>query len=427
MSIGHTKVDSKEWNRKIDKVMELQDSTICQERIIKETGVRVQEINQLIDEKTRNLELHKKIYLSQNSAIADDISLLNTQIANIVSRQNQIRQSNAEIQQTINRLLDEKRRLAQSGTDWYREAKAQFILMKHDADFNKFAQQELVSLEAQFNHGANTNWTDIAMLTQAQMLLSDVYSTALQVNESRRNYEEIQKQCITVATTILEQANEIRNNAKLDEYANLGQDIDFWTGNALKNTEDEVKQILETIKVNRNNPNFQLQELNDLLLKLDELKKKKDKIIRCAIENVGHSARAQAEVYHAGEILMNRHGFNFVGADYEMKDERRPFIARYCRAQDGMEVEFISVFDQASDNYKFIHRMNFAAYGDPNILATLQQGIINSLAASGGIRIVNQGTCAPETQLGAFNINNPQIGAQTRAAHGISNNALTFV
>lgn len=426
MSDRHKLVNPEEWERKKNKVMELQDAIECQDRIVEATENRIQEVNQLVENRTKELEVEKNNFLSQNTELANDIGRLNTRVVNLVSRQNAIQRSNAEIQQTINQLLNEKSRLAKSGTDWYREAKAQFFLMEHDADFNKFASSDLLALKAQINQGAAINWTDVAMQAQAQILLSDVYLLSLKVNESRRSYEAVQKQCVELATTILEQAQMIRKEAELDGYK-VGEDIDFWTGNALEDIERETCKALETITLRRNDPNFQESELRDLLGRLKELKDKKDDVIKCAMENVGHSEKVQAEVNFAGDILVQQHGFECIGADYEMKDERRPFIGRYCRKQDGMEVEFISAYDQASGTYIFIHRMNSATYADPNIMATLQQGIINSLAATGRIRGITQGTCAPENQLEAFDLGNPRINVQTRTAHGISNDGLTYV
>lgn len=427
MSVGHTWVAPEEWEKKIDRVMELQGSIGCQDRIIEASEIRIQEVNQMVENRAIELEADKNAFLSQDASLANDIEGLNSRVVNLISRQNQIHRSNVEIQHTINQLYDEKTRLAQSGAALYREAKAQYILMKHDADFDKFAHNELLSIEVRINQGANTNWTSIAMLSNAQNLLSDVYAMALQVKGNRENYEIVQKQCIELGTTVLEQAREIRGNAKLDGYENFGEEIDYWTGNALKDIEAEVQVLLETINSKRNAPDFQVPELREILNRLYELKNKKDDVIKCAMDNVAHSQMVQAEVNHAGDIIMNLHGFTLDGEGYEFNDERRPFIARFSRKHDGLEVEFISAYDQASDTYKFIHRMNSATYADPNIMATLMQGILNSLTASGMIRDITHGTCSPEPQLEVFNSGNPQINEQTRIAQGISNEALTYI
>ena len=296
------------------------------------------------------------------------------------------------------------------------EAAAQFVLIEYNRDYLKFAEIEMDNLRARIEQGRKEDWTSDAMQTQAERLLSDVYLIGLQVVERKNQYEECQQKCVQQAMRILEEASEFRNKGELYGY-HIGQDVDYWTSNALRNVELEVQNILNEITAKVNDSDFQINELNALLARLKELAPVKDKIIDCAMENARRSERVQAEVRHAVEMLVN-HDFRLVGANYEWGDERRPFIARMRRDTDGMEVEFVCGYDSKTGQYKLAHSMNLEAYSDQNVRDVIEQDLTQSLIDA-GLQITSNQTCGAKIMT-KYDEKNPTVDAQTNAQLNVS-------
>lgn len=424
-SIGTHYENPEKWNEDVQTVLRCQDIVETQEVLKERVRNHLIEIQQRDSDLIEKMEVERENLLKKDESLRRSISTLSFRMDDLNQLQLKIKQQNHNLVAQIKQMLNEKRGIAQSGTDWYVEAEAQYILMKSNVDYIKFAQKQMVQLDARIEAGKITDWTGIGMQAQAEKLLSDVYAIGLEVSESREKYLQLQKQCIELATEILERATNIRTKAILHGY-HVGSDIDFWTSDGLLNIEKDVQKILTEIKSKRNDPNFQIQDLEKMLLLLESLDAEKDGVLRCALENVGRSEKAQAEVNLAGSILMNNHGFRFVGSGYENGDERMPFIARYQRTQDGMEVEFICGYNSNNDSFELIHRMNNTTYLDANVRTAIEQGIVNSLMKTGVIHVTNRTSCMPEISLGIFDNKRPTISNQTRQIHGIQSTPLRY-
>lgn len=410
--VGTSYHDPQEWKADKKEVSRCQESIECQNRTIRRAEKFAGVLRQSIDKTEERLELEEQDFLRHNAPILNIVNNLTVRMDEVDKLQAQITQQNNNAAALIQQLIDQKRSTAQSGIDWYNEAAAQFVLIEYNRDYLKFAEIDVNNLRARIEQGKTVDWTSAAMQGQAERLLSDIYLIGLKVIERGKQYEECQEKCVQLAMKILEQASEFRDKGKLYGY-HIGRDVDYWTSNSLENVEQEVQEILEEIKAKVNNSDFQTTELNALLARLDNLAQEKDNIIDCAMENARRSERVQAEVRHAVELLVDRHDFKLVGANYEMGDERRPFIARMRRDTDGMEVEFVCGYDSTTGQYKLAHLMNAEAYSDQNVRDAIEQDLTQSLIDA-GLQITSSQTCGAKN-LAAYDEENPTVDAQTNA------------
>ena len=415
--VGTSYHDPQEWKADKKEVSRCQESIQCQERTILRAETFVGVLRQSIDRMEERLEMEKQDFLRDNAPVLNMVNSLTIRMDEVDKLQAQITQQNNNVAELIRQLIDQKRATAESGIDWYNEAAAQFVLIEYNRDYLKFAEIEMGNLRARIEQGKVVDWTSAAMQAQAERLLSDVYLIGLQVVERRSQYEECQQKCVQQAMSILEQASEFRNNGVLYGY-HIGQDVDYWTSNALRSVEQEVQNIMDKIQEKVNDSTFQTNELNAMLARLKELALEKDKIIDCAMENARRSERVQAEVRHAAELLVDRHDFKLEGANYELGDERRPFIARMRRDTDGMEVEFVCGYDSTTGQYKLAHSMNSLAYSDQNVRDTIERELTQSLIDA-GLQITSTQTCGAKN-LTEYDEENPRVDAQTNAQLNVS-------
>lgn len=407
--VGTSWHDLEEWNADKREVVRCQESIQCQERTIRRVETFVSGLRQAVDGMEDSLEIEKQDFLRENAPLRESVSRLSTRMDELEQLQSTIAQRNNDTAAVIQQLINQKAEEGERGNDLYNEAAAQFVLMEYNPYYLKFAELELNALRVRIEQGKSTDWSATAMQAIAERLLSDVYLTGLKVAEARKQYEACQQQCIQKATSILEQATEFREKGAIYGYA-IGRDVDYWTNGALTSIEQGVQGILEEITLKVNDPDFQIPELNVLTTRLTELVKEKDNIIDCAMENARHSERTQAEVRHAAEILVN-HDFRLVGANYELGDERRPFITRMRRDTDGMEVEFVCGYDSTTGQYKLAYSMNSQAYNDPNIKNAIEQDLTQSLIDA-GLRITSNQTCGAK-DLTDYDEENPTVDPQT--------------
>ena len=415
--VGTSYHDPQEWKADKKEVSRCQESIQCQERTILRAETFVGVLRQSIDRMEERLAKKKQDFLRENAPVLNMVNSLTIRMDEVDKLQAQITQQNNNVAELIRQLIDQKRATAESGIDWYNEAAAQFVLIEYNRDYLKFAEIEMGNLRARIEQGKVVDWTSAAMQAQAERLLSDVYLIGLQVVERRSQYEECQQKCVQQAMSILEQASEFRNNGVLYGY-HIGQDVDYWTSNSLRSVEQEVQNIMDKIKEKVNDSDFQITELNDLLARLKELAREKDMIIDCAMENARRSERIQAEVRHAVELLVDHHDFKLVGANYELGDERRPFIARMRRDTDGMEVEFVCGYDSDTGQYKLAHSMNMEAYSDQNVRDAIEKDLTQSLIDA-GLQVTSNQTCGSKN-LTAYDEENPTVDAQTNAQLNVS-------
>lgn len=415
--VGTSYHDPQEWKADKKEVSRCQESIQCQERAMLRAETFGSVLRQNIDRMEERLEMKKQDFLHENASVLGIVNSLTVRMDEVVKLQAQIIQQNNNVAELIQQLIDQKRATDQSGIDWYNEAAAQFVLMEYNREYLKFAEIEMNNLRARIEQGKTVDWTSAAMQVQAERLLSDVYLIGLKVVERRSQYEECQQKCVQQAMSILEQASEFRSNGVLYGY-HIGQDVDYWTSNALRSVEQEVQKILDKITEKVNDSTFQTSELNAMLAGLKELALEKDKIIDCAMENARRSERVQAEVRHAAELLIDRHDFKLVGANYELGDERRPFIARMRRDTDGMEVEFVCGFDSTTGQYKLAHSMNSLAYSDQNVRDAIEKDLTQSLIDA-GLQITSNQTCGAKDLI-AYDEENPRVDAQTNAQLNVS-------
>lgn len=415
--VGTSYHDPQEWKADKKEVSRCQESIQCQERTILRAETFVGVLRQSIDRMEERLETEKQDFLRENAPVLGVVNSLTIRMDEVGKLQAQITQQNNNVAELIQQLIDQKRATAQSGVDWYNEAAAQFVLIEYNRDYLKFAEIEMNNLRVRIEQGKTVDWTSAAMQTQAERLLSDVYLIGLQVIEHKNKYEECQQKCVQQAMRILEQASEFRDKGELYGY-HIGQDVDYWTNNSLRSVEQEVQNILDEITEKVNDSDFQITDLDVLMTRLTSLAQEKDKIIDCAMENARRSERVQAEVRHAAELLVDRHDFKLVGANYELGDERRPFIARMRRDTDGMEVEFVCGYDSTTGQYKLAHSMNQEAYNDQNVRDAIEQDLTQSLIDA-GLQITSNQTCGAKNMT-AYDEENPTVDAQTNAQLNVS-------
>lgn len=417
MSIVETSYhDPQEWNADKKEVSRCQESIQCQERTILRAETFVGVLRQSIDKMEERLAIEKQDFLRENAPLLGVVNSLTIRMDEVEKLQAQIIQQNNNVAELIQQLIDQKRATVQSGVDWYNEAAAQFVLMEYNRDYLKFAEIEMNNLRVRIEQGKTIDWTSAAMQSQAERLLSEVYLIGLQVIEHKNKYEECQQKCVQLAMRILEQASEFRDKGELYGY-HIGQDVDYWTSNSLRSVEQEVQNILDEITEKVNDSDFLITDMDVLMTRLTSLAQEKDKVIDCAMENARRSERVQAEVRHAVELLVD-HDFRLVGANYELGDERRPFIARMRRDTDGMEIEFVCGYDSKTGQYKLAHSMNMIAYSDQNIRDAIEQDLTQSLIDA-GLRITSNQTCGAKN-LTAYDDENPTVDAQTNAQLNVS-------
>lgn len=415
--VGTSYHDPQEWNADKKEVSRCQESIQCQERTILKAEAFVGVLRQSIDKMEERLEMGKQDFLHENAPVLGVVNSLTVRMDEVDKLQAQITRQNNNVAELIQQLIDQKRATAQSGIDWYNEAAAQFVLMEYNRDYLKFAKIEMNNLRARIEQGKTVDWTSDAMQSQAERLLSDIYLIGLQVVERKNKYEECQQKCVQLAMSILEQASEFRDKGVLYGY-HIGHDVDYWTSSSLRSVEQEVQNILDEITTNINEPDFQTAELNVLMAKLTSLAQEKDKIIDCAMENARRSERVQAEVRHAVDLLVDRHDFRLVGANYELGDERRPFIARMRRDTDGMEVEFVCGYDSTTGQYKLAHSMNSLAYSDQNVRDAIEQDLTQSLIDA-GLQITSNQTCGAK-EMAEYDEENPTVDVLTNEQLNVS-------
>ena len=388
MSIkGTSPHDPQEWNADKQETVRCQDSIECQKRTMLRARSFIGVLQQSIIELAGKLELEKQEFLQKDAALRERINSSSFRMDQLEELNNHLAQQNNNTTTVIQQLINQKRQMAQSGVDWYNEANAQFIVMEYNIEYQKFAKREMAGLDKRIQAGKSLDWTASAMQLEAEKLLSEVYMIGLMVIARRKQYDEWQTRCVQQATSILEQAAEFRNHGVLYGYP-IGQDVDFWTGNSLSGIESDVQGILDVIKTRINDPSFQVSDLQDLMSRLIRLEQEKNQVVDCALENARRSEMVQAEVRLAVRVLGN-HDFRLVGANYEMGDERRPFIARLRRDTDDMEVELICGYDSENNQYKLAHRMNSKAYADENVKKALEEDIAQSLIEAGVMLLSN--------------------------------------
>lgn len=414
--VGTSYHDPQEWEDDKKQVSRCQESIQCQERAMLRTKTFVGVLRQSIDRMEERLEMEKQDFLCKNASLLGVVNNLTIRMDEVDKLQSQITQQNNNVAGLIQQLINQKRAIAQSGIDWYNEAVAQFVLIEYHRDYLKFAEIEMNNLRTRIEQGKTVDWTSAAMQAQAERLLSDVYLIGHQVVERKNKYEECQQKCVQLAMSILEQASEFRDKGVLYGY-HIGHDVDYWTSNSLRSVEQEIQNILDEITNKVNDSDFQITDLNHLMTKLTSLAQEKDKIIDCAMENARRSERVQAEVRHAVDLLVD-HDFKLVGANYELGDERRPFIARMRRDTDGMEVEFVCGYDSATGQYKLAHSMNLQAYSDQNVRDVIEQDLTQSLI-NAGLQITSNQTCGAK-DMTAYDEKNPTVDAQTNAQLNVS-------
>ena len=409
--VGTSYRDPQEWDADKQEVVRCQNSIESQERTMQRAQAFVKILQDHIEHQTELLQEKKQEFLQKNAQLRTYIDSLTTRMDNLYELKERITQGNNNVANTLQQLIEDKRNATQNGVDWYNEATAQIALMDYNMEYRKFAEVEMNNLRARIQQGTTVDWSANAMQAQAQRLLSDVYRIGLQVIECREQYDNLQKQCTEKAMSILEQAKEFRSKGQINGYS-IGSDVDYWTGDALKEVETQVDSILSMIKDNCENPDFNVFKLQCQLNDLSSLAEKKDKIIDCAIENARRSELVQAEVRLAVDTMVNRHDFRLVGANYADGDERKPFIARLKRATDGMEVEFTCGYDATTNQYKLVYSMNNAAYNDINVKATIEQAIAQSIVDAGGRITMNQ-QCQARA-LSPFDPKNPALDQHTQ-------------
>lgn len=411
-----------QWNGMKKKIVEVQDSIEAQERTIESTKMAINEIKQIEARMAETLRVQREEVVQRTQNLSSNIANLDLRMDNLFEVQTRLASSNDSIANAINSMINTKIEAGKTATDLYVEAKCQFLLMTYNADYKKFAAAELAALEARIKSGEMIDWTNTSMFAEAKKLLSDLYMTGIKVIEEKKLYEQLQLECIKLATGIQEKAEELRNKATIDHYS-VGKNIDFWCSDDVKNIQEEVKEILDRISNMRENPSFTTEDLKMIKSKLESLDKKKDDAFDRALDNILHSEQIQSEVNFAGNILLNKHAFRLVGSGYELGDMRRPFIARFRRDADEIEVELIGEYDQEIGRINIIHRVNSSAYNDPNVIMTIERGIAQSLNETGEVLITSTSSCGAE-DLEEFDQKSPTISDQTKRMHGFSGTPL---
>ena len=420
--VGTSYRDPEQWDGKKKEIIKVQDSIEVQERTIESTKLTINEIKQIEIRMAETLRVQREVVVQRTQNLSANIANLDLRMDDLLEVQTKLVASNDNIANVINSIINSKIEAGKTATDLYVEAKCQFLLMTYNADYKKFASAELEALEAGIKSGEMFDWTNTSMFTQAKKLLSDLYMTGIKVIEEKKMYEQLQFECIKLATEIQEKAEELRKKAKIDHYS-VGKNIDFWCSDDVRNIQEEVQEILVRISSMREDPSFTTEDLKIIKSKLDSLDKKKDDAFDRALDNILHSEQIQSEVNFAGNILLNKHAFRLVGSGYELGDMRRPFIARFRRDADDIEVELIGEYDQETGRINIIHRVNSSAYNDPNVIMTIEQGIAEPLNETGEVIVTSTSSCGAE-DIEEFDQESPTISEQTKNLHGFSGTPL---
>ena len=418
MSKDHTRLKDGELDRRVSDAVCLQNTVEVLERINKQSSSFNKKMQEDFVSLSDNLTGTRQQFLSQLEKLEQDtLEIINRHGGNFDKAKNDLDRIANQIEvvgQQINQIMSQKRQILSNAVDWYNEAKREFILVRDNPVYKKFAPRTLEDLRVRIMRlDGIQDWSTSGLEATCQILLSDIYNLDLSVSNSRRQYEALEIEAGKLAFGILENARELRDKLMLGKY-NIGQNIDFWTGNRFRDIENEVNEIVATIERRRNDPLFGIHDLECLIKRLNELNEAKDLLAKSAMENVILSELCKGEVVAAGKLFVNRHKFKCIGSGYEENDRRKCFKARFKRS-DGAEVELIGAYGEEKGTIQLIRRFNTSSYMSEEFKEEIIEGINNTLK-EGGIMVEESSSCASE-ELEPFDL---RIPSEVREAHGIS-------
>lgn len=323
---------------------------------------------------------------------------------------------------SIDELMESTRAAFTTAVAMYQQAKEELTASRLDPDYERFATEELRSIETQINALEGRDLSGPAMQASVQMIMTDLYHMDVIVSGKRVAFIQDQAEALELAATLLTKADNVRknNHEVLDDATSPLMDMDFWTDGCFGEMEAELRKIQQRLYDGQRDASYSHKQLKADLKRLHELEQIEDMLVVGARSkiNLSYFRREQGDLIQ--EILESDHRYTLISKGFAKGgDEREAFILRMKRHTDGAQVEVIINPGNTDGEADVYFRVDSTTYMDSATMASITQAIADELQEN-GIDMTQYRACHPE-QMPQYQPEDPlNISEQARKYHGIA-------
>lgn len=334
---------------------------------------------------------------------------------------NQLQDRIKEASKDVGALIASTEATYATAAELHRQAKAELTACLLEPDYRRFAADELLSIERRLRLLDGKDLSGAAIQAEVQMIMTDIYFMDILVSSKRVAFIRDQAEALRLAEALLAKAKNVRenNHEELDNAQSPLMDMDFWTDGCFGELEEEVRTILQRVRLGQTDANYSQDQLTKDLNRLRELERIQDMLVATARAkiNLSYYRREQGDLIES--ILENDHRYSIISKGFAKGgDAREAFILRMRRHTDGAQIEVIINPGEKDGEADVYFRVDSSTYMDSKTMASITQAIAEELQEN-GVDMRQYRACNPE-QMPQFQPGDTlEISNEARRYHSI--------
>ncbi|MBR3488349.1 MAG: hypothetical protein IKH33_03425 [Bacteroidales bacterium] len=423
MSENTTKIKSEQYIAITDEIERLRSGE-ASKRVMDQAVNRAQAIFKQIQDGIGQTDQHISEQRKHHINTLHEIERRGIKKYNqIVGDINQVASSVQLLQEQIDRstrhVADITNQIAANYSDaeqLYQQIQIEFSIAKSDVDYQRFASQRLLNVDAALHQATSVEMNPLAKRARLQSAMTDLLLSDSEVTSARIRFYDTLNEALELSNTMLSDAAGHRNNTFVfGDEKHHASNIDYWTDGQYKLIEDELNEIRRRLESANLQPSYSMQQLQSDLTRLVELKKMQELQAASTVSEIKLSILRHQQADFIRDILSSDYYFQVITEGFVHNDERESYILRMLRQSDKAIVEIIVSPGKEQGDVHTLVRVDSGAYIDQKLLDTLEKEILEDLRAS-GMTVTSSAPCNPES----IDINSPlEINDETSRRHSI--------
>ncbi len=426
MSANHQSMSAREYLEKVEELQRLkhgdgealrkaeEEARKALDRMKKDTARVMKGISQQRRRLLTNLTNIENAAVQTLGNVAASVEQTQQQLG-------QLQTSIKEASQGIDALIASTNATYVTAAELYQQAKAELTACQLDVDYMRFAANELLSIDQRIRQLQGQDLSGAVMQAAVQMIMADIYYMDILVSSKRVAFIRDQAEALRTAEELLAKAKNVRenNHEELDNAESPLMDMDFWTDGCFGELEEEVRTILQRVRLGQTDANYSQDQLTKDLNRLRELERIQDMLVATARAkiNLSYYRREQGDLIES--ILENDHRYSIISKGFAKGgDAREAFILRMRRHTDGAQIEVIINPGEKDGEADVYFRVDSSTYMDSKTMASITQAIAEELQEN-GVDMRQYRACNPE-QMPQFQPGDTlEISNEARRYHSI--------
>ncbi len=273
----------------------------------------------------------------QNDEIAylnEAIVRLNIQIENAYNQQK-------VIQTKLDQIQNEKHQNKDLALRYWNEAVEAFNIVANDANYLKFAGDEIAAIQYIIKRMDNNDLDDGAVQGLAVEVLGKLYAVQEMVTRKLADYELTYTITKSKAIALKEQFLSWRDKSYFDPEEENPVDMDFWSRGYFTELMQNVEIICHNIEVAPDSTEIKTEELKQMQLELEQLEKYGVDSVAIAFAANSQSEMAEALAAKTAIILAEDFYFRTVYMGFNDGDERSSYVLQLENHASGIRMQFV--------------------------------------------------------------------------------------